>query len=42
MQRSDWHQGTDGPIFRASETDVRVQERIKNLVAYLASQQLPS
>ena len=31
-----------GPIFRASETDARVQERIKNLVAYLASQQLPS
>ena len=31
-----------GPTFRAFETDVRVQERIKNLVAYLASQQLAS
>jgi len=31
-----------GPIFRSFETDVRVQERIKNLVAFLASQQVPS
>ena len=31
-----------GPTFRAFEADVRVQERIKNLVAYLAKQQQPS
>jgi mono/diheme cytochrome c family protein len=31
-----------GPLFRAFETDVRVQERIKNLVQYLASLQRPS
>ncbi len=31
-----------GPTFRAFEADVRVQERIKNLVEYLAKQQQPS
>jgi mono/diheme cytochrome c family protein len=31
-----------GPLFRAFETDVRVQERIKNLVQYLESLQRPS
>ncbi len=31
-----------GPTFRAFEADVRVQERIKNLVQYLASVQRPS
>jgi len=31
-----------GPTFRVFEADVRVQERIKNLVEYLASQQRPS
>jgi mono/diheme cytochrome c family protein len=31
-----------GPTFRAFEADVRVQERIKNLVQYLATLQRPS
>ena len=31
-----------GPIFRAFEKDVRAQERIKNLVLYLASIQAPT
>jgi mono/diheme cytochrome c family protein len=31
-----------GPTFRAFETDVRVQERIKNLVQYLSTVQRPS
>jgi mono/diheme cytochrome c family protein len=31
-----------GPLFRAFETDVRVQERIKNLIQYLSTMQRPS
>jgi mono/diheme cytochrome c family protein len=31
-----------GPLFRAFETDVRVQERIKNLIQYMATLQRPS
>ena len=31
-----------GPLFQAFETDVRVQERIRNLVQYLSSLQRPS
>jgi mono/diheme cytochrome c family protein len=31
-----------GPIFRAFETDLRVRERIENLVSYLETMQVPS